>query len=209
MFVSRSEEIAFFSIHRDRLVTGAYAMSTSFDGSGPGSMVLRTNRSRAGAECSPGSVGFQSVAGATSGSSATFRGPTRRSSSGAIDFRQLAAATSRSAALIVTCASFSASANVAGETAGPDSGPVPKAGGAPGVSGVAVVRPPAPPPAGCRSRRHAAAEPTIVAMRNCLRVRMAGHYTPSGLLPATPAVVTFSLLDAQIPAMIGAIVFAI
>src|SRR5215471_144021 len=46
--------------------------------------------------------------------------------------RQLPAAISRSAALNSTCTSFSASANVDGETAGPVSGAVPKAGGAPG-----------------------------------------------------------------------------
>ncbi len=51
--------------------------------------------------------------------------------------RQLAAAISRSAGLIVTCASFSASANVAGETGGPDTGAVPNVGGAPGVVGAA------------------------------------------------------------------------
>ena len=38
-------------------------------------------------------------------------------------------------ALIVTCASFSASANVAGDTGGPDTGAVPNVGGAPGVGG--------------------------------------------------------------------------
>jgi len=64
------------------------------------------------------------------------RGPTRRSSSGAIERCHVDAAISRSAAFIVTCASFSASANVAADTGGPDTGPVPNVGGAPGVVGV-------------------------------------------------------------------------
>ena len=46
--------------------------------------------------------------------------------------RQLAAAISRSAGVIVTCTSFSASAKVDGVTSGPTGGAVPKAGGAPG-----------------------------------------------------------------------------
>jgi hypothetical protein len=37
---------------------------------------------------------------------------------------------------MVTCINFSASAKVAGETAGPLPAPVPKVGGAPGVVGV-------------------------------------------------------------------------
>jgi hypothetical protein len=77
--------------------------------------------------------GFQLLAGWTWASSATLRGPTRRSRSGAIERRQLAAARLRSASVIDTCASFSASANVAEFTGGPDVGPVPKVGGAPGV----------------------------------------------------------------------------
>ena len=81
----------------------------------------RTHRAT-GPALAPASNGFQRVAGATSGSSATLRGPTRRSSSGAIDRRQLAAAISRSAAVIVTCASFSASAKVDADTGGPDAG---------------------------------------------------------------------------------------
>ena len=48
-------------------------------------------------------------AGATVGSRTALRGPTRRSSNGAKDRCQLAAAISRSAALIVTCPSRSAS----------------------------------------------------------------------------------------------------
>ena len=46
---------------------------------------------------------------------------------------QVEAAMSRSAGVIVTCASFSASANVADDTGGPDTGPVPNVGGAPAV----------------------------------------------------------------------------
>jgi hypothetical protein len=46
--------------------------------------------------------------------------------------RQLPAAISRSAPLSSNCTSFSASAKVEGETGGPASGAVPKAGGAPG-----------------------------------------------------------------------------
>src|SRR6185295_19031410 len=85
------------------------------------------------------STGFHRVAGATSGSIVTLRGPTRRSSSGAIDRRQLAAAISRSAGVIVTCASFSASAKVDGATGGPETGPVPNVGGAPGVDDEVVA----------------------------------------------------------------------
>src|SRR5882672_2077820 len=145
-------------------------MSASLVGNGTASLLLRTNASRVGPELSPASSGFQRVAGATSGSSAIFLGPTRRSRSGAIDCRQLAAAISRSAALIVTCASFSASANVDGDTAGPDAGAVPKVGGAPGVVGGADTVAP------CCSLRHATAAPSApsgAAIRNCLRVFMA------------------------------------
>ena len=60
------------------------------------------------------------------------RGPVRRSYSGAMVLRQLPAAISRSAALSSNWASFSASAKVEGETGGPTSGAVPKAGGVPG-----------------------------------------------------------------------------
>ena len=58
----------------------------------------------------------------------------RRSSSGASERCQLDAAISRSAGRIVTCTSFSASANVAADTGGPVTGPVPNVGGAPGVA---------------------------------------------------------------------------
>ena len=170
MFVSRSEVSAFCSIQRDNRVTGAYAMSASLAGNG----AARPRSARTGRVSGPCarsvSTGCQRVAGETCGSSATFRGPTRRSSSGAIDRRQLAAAISRSDALVVTCASFSASANVAAETGGPDAVPVPKVGGAPGVVGGVG---PADP--GC-SRLQAAAAPRTpsgAVIRNCLRVFMA------------------------------------
>jgi hypothetical protein len=78
-------------------------------------------------------MGVHLVAGATSGSSGTVRGPVRRSSIGAIVLRHVAAAIVRSLVVIVTCASFSASAKVAGVTSGPTGGAVPKVGGAPAV----------------------------------------------------------------------------
>ena len=80
--------------------------------------------------------GVQVVAGASVSSSASLRGPVRRSNSAASDVRQLRDAISRCAGVIVTCISFSASANVAGETSGPTGGAVLNAGGAPGVAGV-------------------------------------------------------------------------
>ena len=81
---------------------------------------------------------------------ATLRGPVRRSARPAIDVGQLPAAISRCAGVIATCASFSASANVAGEIAGPAAGALPKVGGAPGVAapGGGVV--------GARARRRPA-----------------------------------------------------
>jgi hypothetical protein len=80
----------------------------------------------------PGRLGFHCVAGASVASSAIFRGPVRRSSSGAICIRQLLAAVARSAGVICNHTSFSASAKVAADTSGPTAGAVPKAGGAPG-----------------------------------------------------------------------------
>lgn len=85
------------------------------------------------------------VAGATAGSMATLRGPIRHSYSGAMVTRQLSAATFRSGALSSVMTSFSASANVEGETSGPTAADVPNAGGAPaggspafGVAGVSL-----------------------------------------------------------------------
>src|SRR5277367_1571482 len=49
-----------------------------------------------------------------------------------MELRQLLAACARSASVISTRTSFSASANVAGETSGPTGGAVPKADGVPG-----------------------------------------------------------------------------
>jgi hypothetical protein len=102
-------------------------------------MFDRTNRSRNDEAAMPGSIGFQTVAGASVGVIVTFRGPVRRSSNGASDCRHVCAACCRSAVVIVTCISFSASANVAGETSGPNAGAVPKVGGAPGGAGVDCV----------------------------------------------------------------------
>ena len=86
----------------------------------------------------PGSIGFQTVAGASVSASATLRGPVRRSRYCASDCRHESAACCRSAAVIVTCISFSASANVAAVTAGPEPAPVPNVGGAPGVPAAGV-----------------------------------------------------------------------
>ena len=123
MFVSRSDVSLRCSIQRDSCVTGAKAMSASFGRQRRRRRPCCARSDRApGPIARPRSTGFQRVAGATSASSATLRGPTRRSSNGAIDVRQLAAAISRSAGVIVTCTSFSASAKVAGDTAGPDTG---------------------------------------------------------------------------------------
>jgi hypothetical protein len=83
----------------------------------------------------PGSIGFQSVPGASVAASEILRGPARRSRYGASDRRQESAACCRSACVIVTCISFSASANVDAETSGPEPVPVPNVGGAPGVAG--------------------------------------------------------------------------
>src|SRR5262245_50491937 len=143
-------------------------MSASLAGSARASPLLRTNLSVAGRGLAAVNSGFQRVAGATSGSSAILFGPVLRSSSGAIDRCQLAAAISRSPAVIVTCASFSASANVEAATGGPAAGDVPKVGGAPGVVGRGVW----PPVGGCRSRQATAAPttPSGAVIRNCLRV---------------------------------------
>src|SRR5438876_11161620 len=136
MFVSRSDVSFRDSIHWDSWVTGAKAIASSEDGTAALSGFDRTNRSRDGAAAIPGSIGFQSVAGASVASIATFRGPVRRSKYCASDVRHESAACWRSAGVMVTCISFSASANVAGVTGGPAPAPVPNVGGAPGVSDV-------------------------------------------------------------------------
>src|SRR5947209_19215124 len=76
--------------------------------------------------------------------------------------RQLLAPMPRSASVNCTCMSFSASAKVEGETSGPTSGPVPKAGGSPGGRLLAVW---------AWLRRVAAAprSPNDVVFRNRLR----------------------------------------
>ena len=99
MLVSRSEVSCRVSIHRDSRVTGAKAISASFAGSGPGSLLLRTKRLRSGPAGCPGKAASQWDQGAKSGSSATLRGPTRRSYSGAIALRQFSAASLRSPSL--------------------------------------------------------------------------------------------------------------
>jgi len=79
MWVSRSEVSARDSIHRDSDAIGAKAISASSVGRGAAAGALRTKRSFVGPGASPGSIGSHTAAGATAGSSATFRGPVRRS----------------------------------------------------------------------------------------------------------------------------------
>src|SRR5947207_3374994 len=136
MLVSPSDVSCRDSIHLESCVTGANAIASSDEGSEAASVFERMNWSRDGPAAMPGSIGFQSMAGASVGAIATLRGPVRRSRYGASDRRHVPAACCRSAAVIVTCISFSASANVAGETMGPEPVPVPKVGGAPGAAGV-------------------------------------------------------------------------
>src|SRR5262245_15793359 len=135
MFVSRSEVIWRDWIHLDNWVTGAKAIASSDEGNGAPSDFERANRSRKGSTVIPGNIGFQSVAGTSVSASATFLGPVRRSRYWASDVRHESAACCRSAGVIVTCVSFSASAKVAGVTIGPAPGPVPKVGGEAAVSG--------------------------------------------------------------------------
>src|SRR5262245_46564569 len=108
-------------------------MSSSFEGSGAPSGIERTNLSLVGNAVSPGSIGFQMVAGESVAAIETLRGPVRRSRYCASEVRQVSAACCRSAGVIVTCINFSASSKVAGVTGGPAPGPVPKVGGAPGA----------------------------------------------------------------------------
>src|SRR4026208_2394557 len=111
-------------------------MASSDDGSGAPSAFDRAKRSGDDDKTSPGSSGFQSVAGSSVSEIATFRGPVRRSRYGASDWRHESAACWRSAGVIITCISFSASANAAGVTSGPEPTPGPNVGGAPAVDGV-------------------------------------------------------------------------
>src|ERR1700678_702934 len=132
MLVSRSDVSWRFSIQRESRVTGAKAMSSSFLGSGPGSILLRINKLRSGPAGCPGRAACVCDQGANAASSATLRGPTRLSYSGAIPLRQLATTCSLSLSLNSIWTSFSASAKVSGETSGPTAGAVAKAGGVPG-----------------------------------------------------------------------------
>src|SRR5262245_14307015 len=136
IFVRRSEVSRRDAIHLDNCVTGANAMSSSDEGSAAPSVLDRTNRSGADSVVTPGNAGFQSVAGASVSAIATFRGPVRRSRYCASDWRHETAACCRSACVIVTCISLSASANVCAVTSGPEPAPVPNVGGAPAVVGV-------------------------------------------------------------------------
>src|SRR6201994_2514545 len=162
MLVSCSEVSLRVSIQRDSRVTGANAMSSSLVGSGPGSILLRTNMLRSGPAALPGSAASQWDQGANSASSATLRGPTRRSYSGAIALRQLTTASLRSASLNSTWTSFSASAKVSGDTSGPTAGAVAKAGGVPagGSAGFFVS---------LQEETAIPKRPRELLVRNCLR----------------------------------------
>src|SRR6516225_1536853 len=162
MFVSCSELSWRCSIQRESLVTGAKAMLPSFEGSGAGSELVRTKRSRSAAECWPGSTESYRENGASVGSSERLRGPVRRSMRAAMFTRQESAASLRSTGLSSTRASFSASAKVAGETSGPTAGPVPKAEGAPGGSCDGTW-------ASALRETAAPKSPSDVFARNCLR----------------------------------------
>ncbi len=134
MRVNLSELICRFSIQRDSCATGAKAMSASFDGREAFDS-LRTNLSCEGPACRPGIIGSHRVAGATVGSSGNFRGPTsplvdRRKSVGS---RSPPPSRARPAA-VETAPASPLAAKVSTETSGPNAGPAPKAGGAPGGS---------------------------------------------------------------------------
>src|SRR6267142_4296661 len=76
--------------------------------------------------------------------------------------RQLPAAAARSVSVHSTCTSFAASANVVDDTSGPTTGPVPKAGGAPGGRSAGFW-------ARLRNAAAAPSTPNGVAAKNCLR----------------------------------------
>src|ERR1700760_928065 len=99
MFVSRSEVSLRLLIQAESAVTLAKAMSSSFDGKGPGSALLSKNWPRGGSCCVPGKTGSQRDHGETGSGIATLRGPTRRSYTAAIDTRQLAAHSASSSVL--------------------------------------------------------------------------------------------------------------
>src|SRR6266481_675237 len=79
-----------------------------------------------------------------------------------MELRQLPAAAARSVALNFIWTSFSASANVEAETAGPTAGAVPNAGGAPGGRSTGVC-------AWLRRATAAPRRPRDVRLKNCLR----------------------------------------
>ena len=114
-------------------------MSASVAGSGPGSVFDLTNRSRAGGVNPTARAGSHSMPGTRSSVIATFRGPVRRSIVADNVRRQDPAMVARSASVLETCISFSASAKVAADTSGPVPDEVPNATGAPGVAGGATV----------------------------------------------------------------------
>src|SRR5215831_21338143 len=88
MYVRCSEVSLPCSIQRESLVTGAKAMSASFEGRGPGSELVRTKRSHDAAGRSSGSTESYREKGASVGSRATLRGPVRRSMRAAMFTRQ-------------------------------------------------------------------------------------------------------------------------
>ena len=135
MFVSRSD-VSFRCLDparqlRDRREGDVGVVRRAAAGVGA---VLRTKRVARRHRRSPGSIGFQCVAGAIVGLDRDLA----RSGAALEERRHRRAPGLRRHAplggVIVTCASFSASANVAGETAGPAAGAVPNVGGAPGVA---------------------------------------------------------------------------
>src|SRR3954464_4902579 len=79
MSVSRSEVSCRDSIQREIFVTDANAISSSRAGREAVLPWLLINRSRCSAGLLPGNIGSQRVAGATLDSSASCRGPVRRS----------------------------------------------------------------------------------------------------------------------------------
>src|SRR5579859_2643183 len=161
MFVSRVAVSCRFSIQRESCATVEKAMSSSFVGREAASVLLK-NRSCRTTDLAPGIIGFHLVAGASPSSSASFFGPVRRSYTAASVFLQLEAASARSASVMGNCTSFSPSANVVVETSGPNAGPAPNAGGAPGGKFEGFC---------ARSREAAAAlsSPREVTVKNSLR----------------------------------------
>src|SRR5215471_10502142 len=77
--------------------------------------------------------------------------------------RQLDAASPISLSVMATCTSFSVSATVCAEISGPTSGPVPNAGGAPGVGGCGCCA------TAVRAATRPLSSPAVAVDRNCLR----------------------------------------